>query len=81
MAIIPPVPKNKVESRTVSYETLYQRALAGPVEPYPTYIFGSDRKVFLDIYQGEGPYGKPVVHNPDGSITHLPDPDLISQNP
>lgn len=81
MATIPFPPKNAVESVTVTYDTLLQRARGGREEPYPTYLFGNDRKIFWNIYQGEGVYGKPTTTNLDGSITHLPDPDLVSQNP
>lgn len=81
MATIPKPPLNKVTGKTATYESLLQRARGGPEEPYITYEFGANRKQFLSTYQGAGVYGKPVTHNPDGTITHLPDPDLVSQNP
>jgi hypothetical protein len=81
MAVIPKPPKNKVQSVTVTYDALLQRARGGPEEAYPTYIFGADRKTFWNTFQGGGTYDKPVVVNPDGTTTHLPDPDLVSQNP
>ena len=78
---IPYPPLNKVESTTVSYDTLLQRARGGPEEAYPTYIFGADRKTFWNTFQGNNIYDKPVVYNEDGSVTHLSDPDLVSTNP
>lgn len=71
----------KVTSVTVSYDTLYRRALGGREEPFPVYTFGNGRKQFFDNLQAPGVYGKPYTVNEDGSITHLPDPDLVSTNP
>ena len=81
MAIVPKPLLNRVESVTVTYDTLLQRARGGPEEAYPTYLFGADRKVFWNTFQGEGAYGKPTEVAIDGTIIHLPDPDLVSQNP
>lgn len=80
MATIPQPPKNAVTSRTISSEALVQMALGGPQPPWAVYEFGGGRKKFMSNLQGEGVYDKPVLFE-DGVTTHLPDPDLISQNP
>jgi hypothetical protein len=80
MATIPKPPLNKVTSVTVDYYTLLNRARGGREEPYPSYEFGNGKKTFWSNMQGEGVYDKPVSIS--GNVTtHLPDPDLISQNP
>ena len=80
MAEIPKTPLNKVTCRTTTSEALVQMALGGPQPPYPLYEFGGGRKRFMSNLRGEGLYDKPVLFE-DGITTHLPDPDLISQNP
>ena len=61
-----------------SYQALLDRVTGGREEPYPVYEFGVGRKKFMSDKQGEGIYGKPTTVDGDGSIVHLPDPDLIS---
>jgi len=80
MAEIPKPPLFPVTETVIEYETLLERARGGPEEPYPTYMFGNNRKIFWSNVQPGGIYDKPVTVV--GSVTtHLPDPDLISQNP
>jgi hypothetical protein len=43
-------------------------------------MFGNNRKTFWSNMQPNGVYDKPVLVS-GGHTTHLPDPDLISQNP
>ena len=76
---IPEPPLNKVTVKEIEFTSLVQRARGGPEEPWPSYEFGGGQKVFMSNRQGEGIYGKPVSIT-DGVTTHLPDPDLISQN-
>lgn len=72
-----PYPKlMKVTGVTIDYTALLQRATGGREEPWETYQFGGDRKTFRSNFEGEGIYGKPIERCLDGSIVHLPDPDL-----
>lgn len=69
-------PLNKVTGVTIDYSALLQRATGGMEEPWQVYQFGGDRKTFWSNFQSEGIYGKPIDICHDGSIVHLPDPDL-----
>lgn len=69
---IPKPPKFAVQTRTIDSRVILERE---PELPYAVYAFGGGRKQFLDKYQGEGIYEKPVSIS-GGHTSHLSDPDL-----
>ena len=80
MTAIPKPPLNKVSSTEIDWNSVVQRARGGPEEPWITYEFGGGQKAFMSNLQPPGIYGKPVSVS-GGITTHLPDPDMVSQNP
>ena len=71
---------NVVTSTEVDYLLLLEMERNGPELPYVTYQFGADRKTFLNIFQNDSIYDKPVAVV-NGVTVHLPDPALNSTNP
>jgi hypothetical protein len=76
MATIPHPPLNSVTSIEIDYETLFLRAGGQMDEPYPKYIFGNGRKVYMSNLQTIALLDKPTTLV-GGKVVHLPDPDLI----